>query len=315
MIKFVLMVARREWRLVRRSRAARGAGLLLAAVAWLPPVLLPLRAGTLGLASFPESLPLAIAVSGVMLPLLALLAGAELLSGELEDGTLVPIVTLPISRTACFLGKCLGRGLAMGSAYMGAFASVGVAIAATSGTTGWADYASVAVCGLLLALVSGAIGATLGASGRGRVRAFGAALLAWVGMVFALDAVLLALVVAMAPPPPGNVGMHGHDELRAPSAARPATRPMTGDDPHAHHAEPEVAPPRVLSHWLMVLNPVDLFRLSAIALGPGLQVRLGLALPGATASGVMTAAATGWLGWLVLPTIVGIRRFRRASLR
>ncbi len=298
-----LLVARREVRLLSRSRATLGAAMLLGSVAWLPAVLLPLRRGSLGVASFTEMLPLQIALEAVILPLLALLAGAELFAGELEDGSLVPALTLPISRRACFVGKCLGRAATLGAVYVAAFASAGLAVAVTQGSAGWKDWAVVTGAGLLVSLSTGGIGAALGSAGSGRVRAFGAALVAWIVLVFALDALLLTLVVAMAPPPPGSIGEHGHGEIAAPR-----------QDPHARHAEPEGPRPGALSGRLMALNPVSLFRLTSLAASPGLRPRLRLALPDGTAAGLWTTILAGWLIWLVAPLAAGLRRFLRADM-
>lgn len=303
-----LLVARREARLLSRSRATLGAVVLLASVAWLPAILLPLRGGFLGVASFTEMLPLQIALEAVILPLLALLAGAELFAGELEDGSLIPALTLPISRRACFAGKCLGRAATLGAAYFLAFASAGVVVAVAQGSNGWSDWAVVTGAGLLVSLSTGGIGAALGSAGSGRVRAFGAALVTWIVLVFALDALLLTLVVALAPPPPGSIGEHGHGEVAAPRTQMPI------HDPHAREAEPEEPQPSMLSGRLMALSPVSLFRLTSLAASPNLRPRLGLALPAGTGAGLWITILAGWLIWLVAPLAAGLRRFLRADL-
>ncbi|MDH3744440.1 MAG: ABC transporter permease [Acidobacteriota bacterium] len=312
-----LLIARREVRLLSRSRATQGALVLLVSVAWLPAILLPLRRGSLGVASFTELLPLQIALGAVILPLLALLAGAELFAGELEDGSLIPALTLSISRRACFVGKCLGRAATLGAAYLVAFASAGLAVAATHGGTGWRDWAVVTASGLLVSFSSGGVGAALGAAGSGRVRAFGAALVTWIILVFALDALLLTIVVALAPPPPGSIGEHGHGEVaapRAPPTEMPIHQGVEPVDPHARHAEPEGPKSSRLSGGLMALNPVSLFRVTSLAASPGLRLRLALALPGGTGAGLGTTIVAGWLIWLVAPLAVGLRRFVRADL-
>jgi len=306
------LVARREVRLLSRSRATLGAAVLLASVAWLPAILLPLRRGSLGVASFTEMVPLQIALAAVILPLLALLAGAELFAGELEDGSLVQALTLPISRRACFVGKCLGRVVTLGTAYLAAFASAGVAVAVVQGSDGWRDWAAVTATGLLLSLSAGGIGAALGSAGSGRVRAFGAALVSWIFVVFALDALLLTLVVSLAPAPPGAIGEHGHDELSAPRSARNTERPI--HDPHARESELEEPRASALSGRLMALSPVSLFRLTCLSASPDLRPRLALALPGGAGAGLWSTIVAGWLIWLAAPLIVGLRRFLRADL-
>ena len=306
----VLLVAGRELRLLRRRRAVRGALALLAAVAWLPPLLLPLRSGSLGLATFAESLLFTMAFGAVVLPLLALLAGADLFAGEIEDRTLVAVVTLPISRAACFAGKYLGRAGLLCASYLAAFGSVAIAIAACQGTTGWRDYFVVVASGLLLCLVCGGIGAALGVSERGRVRAFGAALVVWLAMVFAVDAVLLAAVIALAPPPPQQIGTHGHSELAAPGQEMPI------HDPGAHGAVAQPEPAAgIAAVWLMALDPTDLFRVSAFSWGPALRARLTVGLPGAESLATSVPLAAGWLAWLSIPPLVALWRFRRVVLR
>jgi ABC-type transport system involved in multi-copper enzyme maturation permease subunit len=300
----IALMARREVRLLLRGRGTLGAVALLMGVAWLPVLLLPLRSGLLGVAAFGEMIPLQIALEGVIVPLLALLAGADLLAGELEDGSLLSIVTLPISRRACFVGKCLGRGSLFVGIYLLVFASAGATVMLIQGVAGWQDWTAVAGVGLVLALACGAIGTTLGASGRGRLRAFGGALTVWIVLVFALDALLLAVVVALAPPPPSGVGEHGHSEIQAPA----------GEDPHARQAEPEGRTPAELSGWLMALNPVSLFRLTALVSSPELRPRLGLALPAGSPSEMFAVMTLGWLVWLATPLLVGIRLFQRADL-
>jgi ABC-type transport system involved in multi-copper enzyme maturation permease subunit len=286
----------------------RRGGLLLAAVAWLPALLPPLRRGEFGIAAFDEMISLQVAVGGVVLPLLALLAGVELLAGEREDGSLVPLLTLPLSRGSCLLGKGLGRAAALGAVYLACTASAGAAVAMARGTQGARDWAAVAGAGLLLGFATGGVGLLLGAAGRGRVRAFAAALVAWVVLVLALDAALLTAVVALAPSPPAEVGSHGHAELRAPGAAG------GGDDPHARHAEPAPASPTPLAGWLLAINPVSLYRLTALALSPGLRPRLGLALPGFSGVALGLTLAAGWLVWLLVPPAAAHWIFRRVDL-
>ncbi len=302
-----LLIALREARLLSRSRAALVATSLLAVVAWLPALLPPLRRGSLGLAPFQESLPLHLALAGVVLPLLAILAGAELFAGELEDGSLVPILTLPVSRKSCFIGKCFGRAVVLGLTYLAAVGSAGIGIATASGADGLADWAAVNAAGLLLVATTGAIGVALGAGARGRIRAFGTALLAWLVLVFVLDAALLATVVASAPPPPQEIGTHGHAEV-APSGSRPT------EDPHARHAESASPSGPDLAGSLMVVNPVSLFRLTALAASPTLRGRMAMALPGFSGAALSATLAIGWIFWLAGPFLVGLGRFLRADL-
>jgi ABC-type transport system involved in multi-copper enzyme maturation permease subunit len=305
----ILHVAARELCLLRRRRSVRGALIVLAIVTWLPPLLLPLRSGALGLATFDETLLLQLVLAAVILPLLALLAGADLLAGEIEDRTLLPVVTLPISRCAYFLGKLFGRSALLATAYLVASASAAGAIALAHGADGWDDYLIVMASGLLLSLTCGGVGTALGVSERGRLRAFASALAAWIILVFLLDAVLLAAVVAFAPAAPEQIGMHGHSELR---------REMPVHDPQGNHeASPasRAAAAPTSPAWLMMLDPVDLFRLSALTGAPKLRARFEALLPGGWDPSTWAPLVLGWLIWLTVPPAVGLLRFRRVVLR
>lgn len=300
------LTAAREIRLLRRSRAARGGAVLLFAIAWLPPLLIPLRSGELAVAALADVAPLALAVAGVILPLLALVAGADVLAGEIEDGTLVPVVTLPISRAACYAGKLVGRLTMLGFAYVAAFGSAGAVMALAHGVEGWIDLTAVAATGLLLCVVCVTLGSAIAARGRGRMRTYAATLVVWLVLVFVVDTVLLAGIVASAPAPPAHVGQHGHDELALTERADRGR--VSSPDERESGGLPSA------SLWLMALNPVDVYRLTAVAAGPGLRDRLGPAAPGQSGA-LWLPLVTGWMVWLVGPPALGLARFRRVALR
>ncbi|HYL59056.1 MAG TPA: ABC transporter permease [Candidatus Acidoferrales bacterium] len=309
--KLAALIARRELTLMLRGRHARATLGLLAVVAFLPPLLLSLRAGALGLASFREMLALALSFDEVALPLIGLLAGADLLAGESEDGTLVPLAALPISRAVCFVGKLAGRAAIVVPAYLCAFTSAGLAIALVRGSAGWDDYAAIAGGGLALCLVSLAIGVALGQANRGRTGAFGAATIAWIAMVFVLDAALLAAVVALAPAPPEELGTHGYGEM---AAQREMMKLHELDDSgDQSSASGEVEAPRQTTQWLMVLDPVDLFRFTALSASPTLHGRARVGLHEAGPGWIVLAIA--WLAWLAAPIGFALRRFAGASLK
>jgi len=305
---FSLMIGR-EAKLLVRSRIAGLGFLLLAAVAWLPPLAVALRQGNLTLGSFSEIVPLALTTIGVLVPLIALLAGTDLLAGELEDGSLLPILTLPIARTTCVLGKWAGRAMLLSAGYCVAFATAILAIALVQGTDGLADYVVVVLWGLALSLSCLSVGAALGASRGGRVKTFGASLVAWLALVFLVDAALLAILIGGAPAGPESVGAHGHDEL-APlhSVHDPSTRP------HVHDAGAEPDPVGAVSPWWMALDPVDLFRISAMAATSRLRTGIELADPGLGGLRLWGPLLTGWAGWLAIPLLVAVFRMRRLDL-
>lgn len=309
MLRGVALMSGREARLVLRSRTAGVGLLLLLAVAWLPPLALGLRHGALGLGSFLEINPLTLTAVGVLVPLIALLAGTDLLAGELEDGSLLPVLMLPVSRTACVMGKWAGRALLLSAGYGAAFASSALAVAVLRGVDGLQDHLAIVLSGLALSLASLSVGAALGASRGGRVKTFGASLLVWLALVFLVDAALLTVLVAGAPRGPESVGAHGHDEL-APLRSVHAPPPTARGD----HARARSIPSRSASPWWMALDPVDLFRVTAMASTSRLRTAIELAYPGIDGSELWGPLITGWVAWLVIPLVAAVLRMRRLDL-
>ncbi|MBI2820192.1 MAG: ABC transporter permease subunit [Acidobacteria bacterium] len=304
-----LLVARREVRLVWRRRGTWGVMALLITVAWSPALLVPLRRGSLGVASFEEIGLLTLTLAAILLPLLGLLAGADLMAGEIEDATLVPLVTLPISRTSCFAGKVLGRGTLLLTAYLTSYGSVAAAVTLLQGTNGWSDYTAAVTGGLLLLFACGAVGTALGCSRRGRIGVFGSALLAWVVLVFALDALLLTALIALAPPPPTEIGVRGHSELTLHHQTK-----LSDSTERAERTEGTESQNRLLP-WIAAVNPVQLFRLTALGFSPDLKADLWAApLSGGSDYATWSSLAAGWLCWLFIPAFIGLRRFRRIRL-
>ncbi len=304
----MLLVARRELRIVWRSGGAITGLLLMAAVAWLPALLLPLRAGAFGVASFAELLPLTIAAEGVVLPLVALLFGAEMLAGEVEDGSLLSVITLPLARASCYLGKLTGRVIALAAAQVTVFGLVAVVVGSARGQDGLGSYVLVQAFALILSVACVAVGAALAAGGRGRVHAYVGSLLTWLVLVFVVDALLLGVIVAVAPAAPTEVGAHGHSEL---SEVMPMGE-ASGLGPTG-----ELTISRT-GAWMLTLDPVDLFRLGALSASSLAAVSPGGAVGRAVGAGVRESAlplAAGWFAWLVLPVLVGLRRFRSLPLR
>ncbi len=289
-VHHALLVARREVRLLLRSRIVRRALMVLAVLAWLPVILVPLRQGRVAIAAFDDLVPLALAVLGVTIPLLALLTGAETIAGEFEDHSLLALLLLPISRTALLAGKCLGRLVVFSVAFLVAFGSAALVVLLVRGRDGGSDYLALCVATWLLALVCGGLGCLVGVLGQTRLRSFGAALVAWMVLVFAIDAMLLAGLVATEAPQAVEVGGRGHSELAAPTGA--GSRGA------------RVAP------WSMSTSPVSLFRLTVLSMAPGLRDSLpplGLRVPAAL-------LALGWAAWLVVPLSLAAGGFRHSQI-
>ena len=138
----------------------------------------------------------------LFVPLMGLSVGAAALAGDRERGTLLYLLAQPVSSTEVFWGKALGAALALLAALALGFGLAGLALATTGGGDPNA-YVALAGYTLLLALTTLGLGLALSAVTRKAATAAGAALIAWLGLVFFADLGLVGATLALRPPPSG----------------------------------------------------------------------------------------------------------------
>ncbi len=85
--------------------------------------------GTVGYASTPATMASLASLGIFLIPLIALLLSYDAIVGEDEGGTLLLLLTYPLSRSQLLLGKFLGHGLTLAMATLIGFGVAGVAIA------------------------------------------------------------------------------------------------------------------------------------------------------------------------------------------
>jgi len=159
-------------------------------------------AGYNGLGGFGRTTASLINALLLFVPLMGLSVGANALAGDRERGTLLYLLAQPVSRGEVFCGKALGGALALAAALSLGFGLAGLALAAGSGGEVGA-YLSLALYTALLALVSLGLGFVLSALTRRSATAQGAALLAWLALVFFADLGLAGATLALRPAPAG----------------------------------------------------------------------------------------------------------------
>lgn len=128
----------------------------------------------------------------LVVPLMALIAGAGSIAGERERGTLLYLLAQPISRTELLLGKYIGLAIALCcSMCIGFGLSAGV-LAWRVGGVGINSFVMLVVftCGLALAMLS--VGMLLSVISRRSGVATGLGLFAWLILVFLSDLGLMA---------------------------------------------------------------------------------------------------------------------------
>ncbi len=188
----VARVARREFRDAAASRwfllYTIGFAVLAIGVSFMSLA----GTGSHGLAGFGRTAAGMLNLVMLVVPLMALTAGAGAIAGERERGTLLYILAQPVSRTEVILGKYLGLGLALCcSVWLGFGLSAGV----VAWRAGGADIDAFLLlvlftCALALAMLS--VGVLISVMSRRVGIATGLGLFVWIVLVFLSDLGLMA---------------------------------------------------------------------------------------------------------------------------
>jgi Cu-processing system permease protein len=193
----VLIVTQKEVRDARSNRwfmlfAVAFAGLALA-LAWLALS----GVGAYGLAGFGRTGASLINLVLLIIPLMGLTLGALSLSGERERGTLLYLLTQPVSQAEVLLGKFLGLAVAILAALVLGFGLSGFLIAWQGGATRAADFLSLVLLAFVLALASLSLGFLISSAMSKSATAVGLALFLWLALVFFGDLGLMGTAIVL----------------------------------------------------------------------------------------------------------------------
>ena len=99
--------------------------LLAVGIAWFGAA----ASGQIGFTSIPATIASLASLATFLMPLIALLLAYDAIVGEDEGGTLMLLLTYPISRGQILLGKFVGHGMILGLATLIGFGCAALAIA------------------------------------------------------------------------------------------------------------------------------------------------------------------------------------------
>ncbi|MBI5878214.1 MAG: ABC transporter permease [Chloroflexi bacterium] len=219
-LNIVWILAQREMREALRNRWLAFYAVAFAALAFALSQAGMAASGYGGLGGFGRTAASLINAILLFVPLIGLSVGAHAIAADRERGTLGYLLAQPVGRPEVFLGKALGAALAVFVALGLGFGVAGFGMALSGGGDASA-YLALAGCTLLLALVSLGFGFIISALTRKAATALGAALIAWLGLVFFADMGLIAATLALRPAPE-------------------------------------------MLMWMLVLNPLQIFKLEAV---------------------------------------------------
>jgi len=273
----LLTITRKEFLESVRNRWLIGITLILAlfalGLAWFGAAV----SGRVGLAPLDTTIVSMASLAVLLLPLIALLLAYDTIVGEKENGTLLLLLSYPLSRTQLICGKFLGHSLVLGLATVTGFGLAGLVIAGLSGhwldTELWRVFGLFILSAILLGTSFLAMAYLITVWVKEKSNAAALALGIWFLFVLALDLALLGLLVLSQ----GHIGAG------------------------------------LFAH-LLLLNPNDVFRLISFALFDSGHAYPGLApLP---AQGVFSLPylVAVLLLWTVVPLLLAVWRFNRCEL-
>ncbi|MDQ2070387.1 ABC transporter permease [Natronospira bacteriovora] len=195
----VLIVAGKEFRDGLRNRwiiaITLAFALLALGLAWVGAA----ASGEIGFTRISTTIVSLASLAVFLIPLIALMLAYDSIVGEEEKGTLLLLMTYPLSRVALLAGKFIGHGGILALSTLLGFGIAAAAIAALSEGAYLSEMAGPFALFILSAILLGwaflAVAYLISVLTREKARAAGLALLAWFLFVLVYDLALLGLLV------------------------------------------------------------------------------------------------------------------------
>ncbi|WP_421867298.1 ABC transporter permease subunit [Motiliproteus sp.] len=233
-------------------------------------------AGRVGFTSLSTTIVSLASLAVFIIPLIALMLSYDGVVGEDENGTLLLLMTYPLSRWQLLLGKMLGHGAIMAFSTLVGFGAAALIMGSFSSNTGWGElitaFAIFIVSAILLGWVFIAFAYIISTLVSEKSKAAGVALIVWFLFVLVFDLGLLGLLVG-----------------------------TEGD------VDAELFP------YLLLLNPTDIFRLVNISYFASEQIT-GLMAIAQHVKFSTSALLAAMLVWLAVPVSISLMIFNRRSL-
>lgn len=233
-------------------------------------------AGKVGFTSLSSTIVSLASLAVFIIPLIALMLAYDGVVGEDENGTLLLLMTYPLSRWQLLLGKMIGHGAVMAFSTVVGFGSSAIMIGLFSDSTSWGEllvpYTVFILSAILLGWIFIAIAYVISTAASEKSKAAGIALVTWFVFVLVFDLGLLGMLVSTQ----GNVN-------------------------------------ETLFPYLLLLNPTDIFRLVNITYFAE-QNLTGLLAIAQQAQFSIAMLFAGLLIWLALPMALALTLFNRRGL-
>ncbi|MCW9012492.1 MAG: ABC transporter permease [Gammaproteobacteria bacterium] len=270
----ILIVAGKEYRDGWRNRWVLAITAVFALFAFAIAYFGAAASGQVGFTSLATTIVSLASLAVFLIPLIALLLGYDTIVGEENQGTLLLLLSYPISRWQLLTGKLCGQGAILASATFIGFGAAGVAIASFTGqaqaTEIWRAFGVFVGSAILLGWVFLALAYLISVMATDKGRAAGVALITWFFFVLIFDLGMLGILVMTS-------GQDGGDLLA----------------------------------YLLLLNPTDIFRLINLAGFESTRAYVGLL---AVADDQLLSPLTltfALAAWVVVPFSIAVWLFAR----
>ncbi|NQY27693.1 MAG: ABC transporter permease [Piscirickettsiaceae bacterium] len=272
----ILIVANKEFHDGLRNRWVISISVIFALLATGLAYFGAAASGQAGFTNLSTTLVSLASLAVFVIPLIALMLAYDGVVGEDESGTLLLLMTYPLSRWQLILGKMTGQWMIMAFATIIGFGLSAIIMGTFSDNTTWAEllkaYAFFISFAILLGWIFIAIATIISASVAEKSKAAGLALIVWFGFVFMFDLSLLGLLVGTE----GNVNA-------------------------------------TLFPYLLLLNPTDIFRLIVIDFFAQQQLT-GLMAVAQQAQIATSTLILSMLAWFLAPVLAAIAIFNKRKL-
>ena len=275
-MRLLWQLALKEIRDGLRNRWIAAAIIVLGALALVLSLLGSAPTGSVRASALDISVISLASLSVYLIPLIALMLSFDALVGEFERGTMMLLLTYPVTRWQVIMGKFLGHLMILFIAIVAGYggAIVIMTLLTGGGSEGWQAYAVMMASSMLLGAIFIALGYLVSVLVRERATAAGTAIGLWLIFVVLYDLLLFGLLVL--------------DEGQ-----------LIGQQ---------------LFTSLMLISPTDTYRILNLSLFEGVSQAAGIAGVASKAGMSGTLLVGVMLLWVVVPLAAAVLVFQRREL-
>lgn len=275
-MKMIWILALKELRDGLRNRWIAAAIILLASLAIVLSLMGSAPTGSVKVSALDITVINLASLSVYLIPLIALMLSFDALVGEFERGTMLLLLTYPVTRWQVIMGKFVGHVLILFIAIFAGYGSALLFMVMMSGGSfeGWQAYFTMMTSSLLLGAVFVALGYLVSVLVKERATAIGSAIGLWLIFVVLYDLLLFGALLL---------------------------------------DKQQVIGPTLFS-TLMLISPTDSYRILNLTMSDGVSQSAGIAGLASNAGMSVELLLSVMMLWVVVPLTTTLYIFQRREL-